>query len=76
MVGGVEMTDHRNPTLDEICDAIGIITFSRWKNEARKEFESSQYLYKGADAQHAYEYEIILRKYYSTKEKKNGLQNN
>lgn len=64
------MTHHYNPTLDEICDELGIIIFSRWKAEANREWRASEYFSKGADAKHAFEYSYVLKKYNDFREMK------
>lgn len=58
---------HQSPTLDEMCDEVGIITFSRWKAQATTAWRASEYFYKGAAAKHAFEYEHIKKRYDSIK---------
>lgn len=52
-----------NPNLDDICRDVGGLIFGRWKSEATREFQGSAYLWKGADAQKAFEFEYIKGKY-------------
>lgn len=53
------------PTLDFICDEVGIITFSRWNAEAIRHCNSTPYLRLSADACKACRYEYMVNRYNS-----------
>lgn len=62
------------PTLDEICDDLGIIDFTKLKIKANKEWRISNYLWNGADAKRAFEYSYILREYLALQEARKASQ--
>ena len=61
-------------TLDQICDEVGIITFSRWKAEAIRHCNENPYLSRTADACKACRYEYIVNKYSAFQEARKASQ--
>lgn len=50
-------------TLDEIFKDVGSEVFGRMYRKSCREFKVSPYLYRGADAEHAFIYEEMVRQY-------------